>query len=626
MQQAIDAYQHPKQSGPTTIIKQPGKPTDLTWLWILLSILVGVGLLTAAGFGLAGMRRREQKRKQTQQDVLKLRNQVADQMLALGQADDDLKRSLAILDGQLAADEQAELKQLKAAADAASGKASTGWDDLSSPDQNPEHKLSDEQYQRISASLQDVSGDAQAATTAVAAAQAKADQLSQMISALPQELDVAGKQIEAVESERAAVEKSGYKTGPAEELLKQASAAKDQAQQSLAAKSVATASEAIEQAKHLGDQAKAWLDGLPQLAAGLAKSAGSIKSGIVASEALIGQTKHVFEQLHGDYAASCWDAVKGNGSEAEKQVAVAKTALAAAEKASGMNEQSWDEAQTALDQATAALAQSDRLCQAISDLKTALDQAKAQSATLVSDASGEIEKAAAYVKANDDDLSEELEDELDQARKAVSAAEAELKKTKPDYLAAAKQAQDAHSVADKVLADARSEKEQLDRLRQQAQSGKSSAQAAVQQADSYISSHSSDVRSGAKGDLSAAQQSLSQAEGVKVEIKSHQTAHSDQSKALGQQVALYQQAQQSAEQAYSQAKRDVDDAEDERRREEERRQQSYSSAGNLGVGIAIGSELSGGGFGGGGGIEGDFGGGSSGFGGGGDFGGGSSGW
>lgn len=614
----IENELHPKPQPAPTIIQAPHKPANLTPLWVILFTLLGIGAAVGSGFGVRSVRRNRKLTAAAQAKALETRNTVADQVNKLNESHDALEQAAEIAKLGVADEDLAALTAALTTALDKVGTVSEAYGALHGPTWDPQAHHDKAGYETITAKLNEVATLAADATAAVADAQKLVDEFQRIANELPTRIETLRSAVGKGADIRAAATKQGFTVDQFDAEVKQTTDLLDQAKQKLATKELREAAALVAQAEQVYADAKQWCKNLPQLKATLDQDAAALEQRIRQVHGACKNAKDVFDQISAEYAESSWTAIAGNGSATENLLTAAEAALTSSRHDAGMDCQQWAEARKALDQANTGLDQADKLLAAILDLQKALATAKAGAAGEVDAAAADIAQARQYVAANDDDLPETLETALDKADATLEAAKTELAKAKPDYLDVVKGARAAHAAADKVLADARSDKDQMDRLRSQATSIERDAANAISQASSYIGSHRSDVRSSAESGLSQAQTTFAQAQAIKVAVRSHATADTDQRDALSRKVSLLQQAEQAAEQAYSQARRDVSNAEDERRREEERRQQSlYSSS------YSSSSLLSSGG-GGGGGF--DFGGGGSTDWGGGGGGGGSTGW
>jgi uncharacterized membrane protein YgcG len=328
--------------------------------------------------------------------------------------------------------------------------------------------------------------------------------------------------------------------------------------------------------------------------------------------AMVPKAQEAFDRFSPEYVEGSWESVRGNGTEAQKRIHVARTTLDDAKVSAGLDKQQWDDAVAKMESTGKLLAEAHSLLTSVIDMEQKLASAKLNAPAEIAAAQADLDKAGQYIKANAADVDPGLKDKLRQAGNTLLKAKKEMTQDKPNYLEVVKLALQANHHADDIFDEAVKEFEAAERLRRQATSMLREAESSVDTADSYIRHHSGDVRSGAKSNLADAKRFLDAAKKA-----------TDPSEVLRN----AQRCDKLADDAYDDAKRD-------HRRAEDSRSYSpsygggYNSSGSgfttgLIVGDLIGSSSGGSNWGSSGG---GFGGSSSSFGGGGGFNGTSSGW
>ena len=148
------------------------------------------------------------------------------------------------------------------------------------------------------------------------------------------------------------------------------------------------------------------------------------------------------------------------------------------------------------------------------------------------------------------------------AEAVLERARLEEAKTKPDYPEIIKLAQTANSAADLILEKSRSEHEKMERLRKKRTNLEISVKTAYSKAKEYIEDHSSDIGVSAKNSLNNAKQNLdSLITGTNLE----------------KEVGFLETAEKQANEAYTKAENDFNDAESKRMRRRRAAAASYSS-------------------------------------------------
>jgi uncharacterized membrane protein YgcG len=281
------------------------------------------------------------------------------------------------------------------------------------------------------------------------------------------------------------------------------------------------------------------------------------------------EARQVFVNIETTYAQSCWEASKGNGTEADNRLGAANKALQAAKVAAGMEVQDWAQASKLADAAFVSLDDAEHLLHGILDLRDSLEDAKKRAQPQIDSAQAEIDKAAKYVSDNKDDVEAGLNDKLDKARAHLADAKKALAVKMPDYIFVVRTAIAAGKEADAILDLAQKEHETAARMRKRADDTLQEAQRAVNTAKRYIDAHDSDVKNAARIKLSDATASLTKAKGAKT---------------VADKIRFAEAADQAAEAALSKAKSNVDDEEERirRRRDDDDSGSNTIVIGNIG--------------------------------------------
>lgn len=466
-------------------------------------------------------------------------------------------------------------------------------------------KLTTGEYEELAKRYEDALARSQAAEQAAHEIDATADTLESQKAEAQQDITNCEAELQSLNKKVAALDAEGIKADTVQAACNDALASLNLAKEHQADLSVLT---------HLAT-VKATLEKGETIEQTIRRQRKELEAGLPALQQRIQQVtdrlapaKQCFDRISTTYAKSSWESVSGNGSAATHQIEAAKQALAAATEHSSTEKQEWQLATEAMQSGNHLLDAADSYLNSITELEKNLAHAKETAPHEIADAQADIDKAERFMQQYDSDVDDDLENDLRNARDTLEAAKREFNQDKPDYLQVVKLALDANHHADSIFEKASSEHEAAERLRRQAASMLTQSKASYSQAKEYIEDHSSDVRSGAEDLLESAKSQLTKAQ-----------AANDPATVL----AAARQADSDATQAYEEARRNVNDAEEER--EAERNRNNYGGGGfgsGFGTGVVIGSSLgsSSGGFGGG------FGGSSGSFGGGGSLGGSSGGW
>ena len=289
-----------------------------------------------------------------------------------------------------------------------------------------------------------------------------------------------------------------------------------------------------------------------------------------------------FERISEAYNEACWKPVRGNGTEAENRLDRAQETHAEAVKLASMDQQDWTKATELIGDVTRLIDEARSLLRSIHELDKHLAQAKADATSEISEARADIQKAEQFIVTHDDDVREELETQLADAQASLKEAESELSQQKPNYLEVVRIARKANESADRILAEARSEHEAAERLRERAARSIRSAERSVSACKEYLEDHSSDV-----GSIAA---SLGEVVSLLGRVRSGRT--------LEEQISLAAAAQQKADAVLKRAQVAVEEEESARRRRAAARRASHDSWGTRSSGsVFSGSGSSRGSFG-----------------------------
>jgi uncharacterized membrane protein YgcG len=222
----------------------------------------------------------------------------------------------------------------------------------------------------------------------------------------------------------------------------------------------------------------------------------------------------IFDKISQKYAETSWESIRGNGTEAENRIDWTQEALEDARAGISMEQQEWQKALELVQQGHDWMNEAESLMHSITALEASLTAAERDAPQEIEAAQVDITRAWQYINQYDEDIRESLEDELRQAESVLESAREEFNKEKADYLKTVKLAEEANTAADKILAQARSEHEAAERLRQKAASAIRDARYRVSIAREYIQDHAREAGSDARTYLSSAESALRQAEGT----------------------------------------------------------------------------------------------------------------
>jgi uncharacterized membrane protein YgcG len=221
------------------------------------------------------------------------------------------------------------------------------------------------------------------------------------------------------------------------------------------------------------------------------------------------------------YAPSSWEAVKGNAEEADKRGHFAEQQIAAGNAALAAAPPNANAAAHAARAAQEAVAQANQLLDAVEQQAAALKKAGASLADEIAAVEAELAAAnrtaqGAAGRAADAGGAGATAGAADlaKAETLLSAAKNQAGATAPDTIAALKAAQTAHATADTALAGIRDTAAAAARAQTAFDSARSAADTSINQAQGFIASRRSGVRTEARTRLAEAQRHLGQADAL----------------------------------------------------------------------------------------------------------------
>ena len=588
---AIFDYQHPAPAAPVTNIDN-SEPMDLTGLWWVLGIgviLLGLGVGGYFGYN-AYQRRRAQEaaRRAAKQRAFANRDSATAILATLGDAANKAVRTAKVQKyGVIGTDVSRQLAQQAGLVEHHYGVATDGVAGAQAAYGTVTDDLTTDEYKEMESRYAAILLEAEAARDAdrqITKICSDADESLASLDAVTQGLRLRLDQVAGgVESLRT----QGYTVNVGnidgvDKLLGKAS------EKGASLEAIPLVDDVTKRVEKLEAEYSAFTSTLQRVG----QDRAELHRNLASADDRLKEARESFARISAEYAESSWESVRGNGSEAEKRLDEARTALSTADAAADLSQQRWDDALSQAQQGSLLVDEAQSLIGAIIDREANLAKAKATAQHEIELAKNDIEKASAYLQMYDDDIRDDLFGDVAEARDLLEKARLELSKPVPDYLRVVDTALAANHAADRIYDECVGEHEAAERLRNQAAAAVERAGITVNKTANFIANHSSDVGNSAPRTLSEAKKTLQKAERA-----------SDASSKL----SLGQKALEQAQRAYSKAKSDFDDAEaareaerrrQEREREEEerrarqRRQSSYSSTSSSSWGSSSSSSSS----------------------------------
>jgi uncharacterized membrane protein YgcG len=302
-------------------------------------------------------------------------------------------------------------------------------------------------------------------------------------------------------------------------------------------------------------QARTSVDGVvEQHAANVTALAGLQRAGEQAKH-YIEQGAEAFDKVD-EYAEPSWQDIRGNGTEAQKAADHAQDLWAEASRLNDLTpESSQDFAKAAqlITEANASLNNVRELLTAIIERLKYLEESKRTAAAEVAAAQQAIESGQHFVAQYDPDITPNPADMLADAARQLAQAKAEVAKDKPDWIAAVKTARSANDLADKALADARSQEDAMQARRLKVQTGQQQAAASVSKAANFATVHRADLDTSLFSALTAAQSNLQAAQTEVTRLQTSGLEDVAMGQALDKVAQQFGAVQQTADSAFEKA-------------------------------------------------------------------------
>ncbi|MFA5986534.1 MAG: TPM domain-containing protein [Parcubacteria group bacterium] len=570
----VDEHIHPSQVSPskTVIVQQqaPSKPTDLTGLWTVMKWCLGILTVCIVGFFLIRMfnRRREEweKKLRAQQRARIEKQNATEKITSIRAAMSDLETLVTAITGVMD-EKSAQLlrKKLQKAKDA-QAKLASDFSGTGTAAGDPDvDGLMDAQYAAMEDKYKEVTESSSGALSFIRELEEEVRTFRDQAMNASKTLETLNQRAEEVSGVVTALIGKGFKIDEVSKLLNTTLKILQQAKGHLDGKQyeqfAVVTNEVEGQLNSIEERALA----IPDLGETIEKRVMDIEAKIPVVVKMIGDAKETFMMITASFVLRSWEAIKGNGSEAENRIKKATATIDVIRKCISMDVQDWSQGQDLVEKAGQWLGEAESLMRSVFSLKENLERAKANVAKEVTDTESDIQKAWDYIKQYDADIRDSLEDDLRQAEKMIKEVKDELKKTMPDYTTAFKRAQEANALADKIYDQAVDERETAERQRRKLSSQQDNVERKISKAREYFEDHDRDVNPESREHLSSAENNFQRAVNC-----------AD----LNQRSQLMFLAEEAADHAYNVAKDDVENAHRSRNRNSWGSRREYESRDN----------------------------------------------
>lgn len=351
-----------------------------------------------------------------------------------------------------------------------------------------------------------------------------------------------------------AVERQGFRLDASRQALAEADQALAEAAAALQRGEPDAATSHFDMAQARLEAAIAQGSGAPALFEANARRIAELEQRGLRAAERIAEGRRVFDIVD-EFAESAWSDIRGNGSEAQAAADRAHEHWQRARAANSMEAQQFLFAQEQLDAADQELAFVDRLIDAIIERLKALEEARDAARALLAEAERSIAAGEEFVRAHDPDVSKVPEEQLREAAAQLAIAQAEARREKPDWLRLAEAATTADRLADEALAQARSEAETMQKLRQQADRLQPIITGEVNKIAKFVNVHDADITPASIAAVKKLLQRFEQARAL--DARARQAEEEERRAVLEQLNAVYQELQRESQTVYQAVYGDV---------------------------------------------------------------------
>lgn len=538
----LEEIQRLIQGGGTPPTATPSGSGSSAWVAIILLavVLFFIGVILFSAF-----RKKSAQRQAIRQKAILAKQGAASGINELNETVQLLEIKVERMSEILSPEEFEPLKESFTKTKLLISQSSEAYSQLSHSAGDPENpKLGLEELEVIQGAYQQILENLGKAKEGIRALEERISGFQKAVENFPGKIAQIQEDIERVSQKQAQVESTGMKAIQSAQLISKAREAFQQSKELFSGKQLG---EAIKQAEIASENVKLAfqsLEDLPKRKAEAEASLSSLERRVEKIKELVEKGRTAFEEISLKYSVSSWEAIRGNGTEAENRIDWTLDALEDAREAISLEHQDWEKALQLAKQGNSWLDEAESFMKSIFELKSNLENAERDAPREVEAARSDIQKAWEYINRYDEDIREDLEEELREAEIILEKATVELQSTSPDYYQVCKLARQANEAADKILLQARSEHENAERLRAKFSSARRDAYSKISMAQEYIQDHNSVVGNEPRSRLNRAMEFLRKAD-----------ASSPSGEELNSAIDLLLQAEQEAEQAFNLARR-----------------------------------------------------------------------
>lgn len=564
---------HATENVPVATTQQdtPTQSGGGAFVWILvIGAIIGAGI---AGWAIYQKLRKERKvTGSAQQRALDARAQVSNAIINWRDTLAQVEEALALCNGC----DPEELKPLTAQMQRAQrlyDEASADFSELNGRGSvmDPEAPHSAEEYDNIRDRFAEIGKQLANAKETARGVIDQAGIIQQAIKTAPQEIEKAQVTITQAQEAIDGIREQGFTVASPIEQLGQASATLAAAQKALEGKRFGKASELADQASVLANAAADEAAELPVLK-GLADNfIADLQERLPSLEAMAIKAQQAQAAAEDRFAADSLATISGNVAEARNRFNWAVQNLADARIAH--EAQDWIRVRNEVQEAQSWIAEAGKLCEAVTQHVGRLDSAMANVQKLLGDTESLVQTALTAVQEHDVVMPENQEGELQVFSTRIAELRFAVSNNRPDIFAIDRELKEIASRTREIATAVEERDQRLQRLQHELEATLTEAQSSIVAAKAYANAQRHHIGSDTQGVLSSAESYLRSAEEGQARL--HGQEDDALLNALAQVITAAKQADQAADRALAEAKKDVAEAEaaEEARRRYEREQE-----------------------------------------------------
>ncbi|MEI6778529.1 MAG: hypothetical protein WCK70_16650 [Chloroflexales bacterium] len=384
------------------------------------------------------------------------------------------------------------------------------------------------------------------ARSAISSAQAASETATTLIATLDRYSNIRSGIVQA-RSDAVSLAAEGYRMEVCHAALDGARTALSEAGKSLQAGGPSAAEIKLQAAQTMLDEAVDNGSGLVTLRQENDQRSEAVEQRGQSASNLIAEGRRTFD-LVDEFAEATWSDIRGNGSEAQAAADRAHQRWERACQRNTMEAQEFHAAKEDLDVAEQELAQAEQLIGAITQRLKDLEQARDTARAMIDEAERSIAAGWEFVRSNDADVGKAPEVKLQRAANLLERAQSEAQATKPNWLILVQDAQESDQLADAALAGARTEAEEMAKLRQQLAQARQIAAAEVKKITQFAELHRGDIQQANLAAGFALAQALAQADTQAQ--RADQLVEEQRRAVFEQAISAYRQIQGQTDQVY----------------------------------------------------------------------------